>query len=105
MKEINEQQWLEKLEQKKTFAVFVHTSMCGTCNLARQMLDVLMAMDAEQPIYQINIQFMRQLQITYGIESVPCLLLFEEGRLTKRVYAMQSVSYLYEITVPLRKTE
>lgn len=34
---------------------------------------------------------------SYEIESVPCLLLFKEGQLRKKIYAFQSVPYLYGV--------
>lgn len=103
MTEINEAVWTEKVERNETFAVFLYTPLCGTCQLGAQMLDVIMAIDPNQSIYQINVSYMKELQITYNVESVPCFMLFENGQLAKKIYAMQSVSNLYELTAPLRK--
>lgn len=102
MKEITEKEWNDLLGCKESFAVFVYTPMCGTCKLGFQMLHVIMTMNPEQRIYQCNIQFMKQLQNTFCIESVPCLLLFENGKMINRVYALHSVIHLYELTAFLR---
>lgn len=46
--------------------------------------------------YEMNINTAPHLAQQWEISSVPALLLFREGVLIERHYAMQSVGFLYE---------
>ncbi|MCI2255141.1 thioredoxin family protein [Domibacillus sp. 8LH] len=81
---------------KPKSALYVYTSMCGTCQVAGKMLDVVEAMNTDVPLQRININYYEEIAHRFEIESVPCLLLFEQGVLKKKIYAFQSVPYIYE---------
>lgn len=81
---------------KPKAALYAYTSMCGTCQVAGKMLDVVEAMNTGVPLERININYYEEIARDYQIESVPCLLLFEQGVLKKKIYAFQSVPYIYE---------
>ncbi|OKL37715.1 thioredoxin family protein [Domibacillus mangrovi] len=77
-------------------ALYVYTPMCGTCQVAGKMLDVVEAMNIDLPLERVNLNYHEDLAREFGVESVPCLLLISEGKLKKKVYAFQSVPYIYE---------
>lgn len=103
MIELTEREWLLKIAQNETFAVYVYTPLCGTCKVGKQMMDIVLELDSDQLIYQSDIQYMTVPQERFKIESVPCLLLFQEGVLIRKIYALHSVPHLYEATAFLRK--
>lgn len=91
------------IPEKEPFALYVYTSMCGTCQVAGKMLDVIEAAGAPVSIERVNISYEEALAKQFQIESVPCLLLFKEGEISKKIYAFQSVPYIYEEMQQLAK--
>lgn len=85
----------ERIEQDELTILYVYTPLCGTCQLANKMLTVVEAALPALRIGKINLNYSPDLAIKYEIESVPSLLIFQKGQLQKRVYAFQSVEYLY----------
>ncbi|OMP67829.1 thioredoxin family protein [Domibacillus epiphyticus] len=77
-------------------ALYAYTPMCGTCQVAGKMLDVVEAMNIDVPLRRINLNYHEDIAHLFAIESVPCLLLFSNGKLIKKIYAFQSVPYIYE---------
>lgn len=95
MKEWTEEQF--EWAKKRSSALYVYTPMCGTCLVASKMMEVVAHLVPKRNIGQMNVNYHSQLALDYEIESVPCLLIFDEGELTKKVYAFQSVPFLYEL--------
>ncbi|WP_242216602.1 thioredoxin family protein [Bacillus cereus group sp. BfR-BA-01380] len=81
-------------DQDKT-VLYVYTLMCGTCQLAKKMLTVVEATLPDLEIGMLNVNYVPHFALEYKIESVPCLLIFEKNQLVKKIYAFQSVKYLY----------
>jgi thioredoxin 1 len=85
------------IQQKRTFYLYLYTPMCGTCQIASRMLDIIHELLPDLSCGKLNINFSQSLAMQYKIESVPCLLIFKEGNLDEKIYAFQSVPYLYDI--------
>ncbi|HDX9579739.1 thioredoxin family protein [Bacillus cytotoxicus] len=81
-------------DQEKT-VLYVYTPMCGTCQLAKKMLTVVEVALPHLEIGMLNVNYAPHFAREYQIESVPCLLIFEKNQLVKKIYAFQSVEYLY----------
>ncbi|OLN22589.1 thiol reductase thioredoxin [Domibacillus antri] len=89
-------QFIQPLMAAPKAALYAYTPMCGTCQVAGRMLDVVEAMNIDVPLERINLNYYEDLAREFEIESVPCLLLFSNGKLKKKIYAFQSVPYIYE---------
>ncbi|WP_201714326.1 thioredoxin family protein [Rossellomorea arthrocnemi] len=77
-------------------AVYLYTPMCGTCQVAGKMIDVVEKLPQSFHFAKANLNYLPQFAEELSIESVPCLLLFKDGEEMERIYAFQSVPYLYE---------
>ncbi|MHC0038216.1 thioredoxin family protein [Pseudoneobacillus sp. C159] len=95
MIEYNQEQLKEFLSSNQSGIIYLYTPLCGTCQTASKMLNVVEAL-LELPFLQVNLNYARDAALSLGIESVPCLLIVNEGRLIEKVYAFHSVPYLYE---------
>lgn len=84
------------LDKEETVCLFVYTPLCGTCQLAERMLEVVKELFPGIPFYKTDINYMPERAVTWKIESVPCLLLFDGGNIVQKLYAFHSVTYLYE---------
>ncbi len=87
-------QALIKIE--KATAVYAFTPMCGTCQVASKMLDVIKELPNPFTFVRINANYFPDFAEEQSIESVPCLLLFKDGVCIQKIYAFQSVPFLYE---------
>ena len=97
MKEWTKEQWQEAMKKETLAAFYLYTPMCVTCAVATKMLTVVEELLPQLPIGKANLNYVEALAYEYEIESVPCLLVERNGNITEKVYAFQSVLYLYEI--------
>jgi len=88
--------WIEAGERQ--IIVFGHTPFCGTCRVARRMLEVVEQMNPEIDVYALDLNFAPAFIQKYRISSTPSLSVFEPGRRgePRTVYAMQSVPHLLD---------
>ncbi|MDQ0219681.1 thioredoxin [Peribacillus cavernae] len=97
MQEWTEQELNTAIQWKRTFCLYLYTPMCGTCQVASRMLSVSLELLPDVTCGKMNMNFSKKLAMQYEIESVPCLMIFKEGKLNRKIYAFQSVPYLYEV--------
>ncbi|MEH7082850.1 thioredoxin family protein [Neobacillus drentensis] len=83
------------IEGKTNGLVYFYTPMCGTCQVASKMLQVIEEL-VEVDMGKMNLNFYPDLAREYEIESVPCLLLVEAGEVKETLYAFHSVPFLLE---------
>jgi len=89
---------LDALMNTKPFVIaYFHTPTCGTCRIAEKMLTVAMETLSFADVYRCNINLMPQRATEWEITSIPCLLILQNGFVTRRVYAFQSVTHVYEL--------
>jgi thioredoxin-like negative regulator of GroEL len=96
MKKIEPFEIDEAIGNEEIVCLYLYTPMCGTCQLAKRMLEVVEELFPFLPFYQTDINYMPERAAAWKIESVPCLLLFQGGNIVKKWYAFHSVPYLYE---------
>ena len=96
MIECNEEQ-VSRLADKEKAILYLYTPFCGTCQLAKKMMTVVEAMLPALEINMANLNYLPKQASDWEIESVPCLLVFENGRVVSKTYAFHSVEHLYHI--------
>jgi len=97
MEEWSKEQWDAVVQSGEKAAFYLYTPMCGTCAVASKMMTVVEQLLPQLQVGKANINFIEQIAYAHKIESVPCLLVCEGGEVTEKVYAFQSVPYLYEL--------
>ncbi|MEO4054391.1 thioredoxin family protein [Solibacillus sp. CAU 1738] len=97
MEEWSIKQWQTYASSADITAFYLYTPMCGTCAVASKMMDVVVELLPNVPIGMANINYTNNLAFDLEIESVPCLLITKDGKVTEKVYAFQSVTNLYAI--------
>ncbi|WP_413380611.1 thioredoxin family protein [Alkalihalobacillus sp. 1P02AB] len=101
MKEISIERFEQKLHQRDSVEfLYVYTPLCGTCKLASKMIEIVEATNEQMTINQLNINHAAHFAQKWKIESVPCLLVFQNGLGVERLYAFQSVAYLFDTLKP-----
>jgi thioredoxin 1 len=84
------------LEDKKTGYLYFYTPMCGTCQVAGKMLTVIDQLLPEIHSGKADLNYLPEMAERFEIESVPCLIVLSKGEVLEKIYAFQSVPYLYE---------
>ncbi|WP_018661792.1 thioredoxin family protein [Heyndrickxia acidiproducens] len=96
MEDWTKEQIGERIKQEQKLALYFYTPLCGTCQLAGKMMEVVEAAAGQFTYAKANLNYVPEMAERFHIESVPCLLLFDNGRLKDKVYAFQSVPFLFE---------
>ena len=97
MNDWSEQEVNEMIQSNAPFCLYLYTPMCGTCQVASRMLTVVKELIPNETIGKCDLNYMPAKAREWLIESVPCLLIFRNGEIEKRIYAFRSVDYLYTI--------
>ncbi|GGI15993.1 thioredoxin family protein [Gottfriedia solisilvae] len=88
---------MQRIESKETTILYIYTAMCGTCQVASKMLEIVNEILPNLPLSKQNINDLTQEAQHWKIESVPCLLIFDKGEIKQKIYAFQSVPYLHDL--------
>lgn len=96
MKEWTRQEWEDQTRNSVVTAYYLYAPMCGTCQVASKMLEVVEELLPNVQIGKANLNYEEELAIDHEIESVPCLLISKNGEISNKIYAFQSVPFLFE---------
>ena len=88
--------WEQKMQESQAF-LYLYTPLCGTCEVASKMLEIVKVLNPSLQVGKINVNYNQNIAIKYKVESVPCLLIAENGIIQQKIYAFQSVPYLNDL--------
>ncbi|TFJ91756.1 thioredoxin family protein [Lentibacillus salicampi] len=89
------QQITDDVLEQNRYLLYIYTPFCGTCALARSMLDKIESVHQQDIFYEMNASLHSDFMQEYKIESVPCLLIVEDGDVQDKVYAFKSIANIY----------
>lgn len=84
------------LKQEDSFILYLYTPLCGTCQVAGKMVEVVSELLPTLSWVKMDLNYIPELAENWEIENVPCLLIMNKGTIEERFYAFHSVPYLYE---------
>lgn len=88
MKELNKDNFTEKvLKSKGKVLVDFNADWCGPCKMLKPILENL---SKDYKIYSVNVDKNSELASSYDVMSIPCLLVFEDGKIKNRSIGMTS---------------
>ncbi|MBP2240415.1 thioredoxin-like negative regulator of GroEL [Cytobacillus eiseniae] len=87
---------IENAQAEEISYLYLFTPLCGTCQVAGKMLSVITALTPDMHIGKADLNYMPDIAEKWGVESVPCLLIFKKGNLEEKLYAFHSVPYLLD---------
>jgi thiol-disulfide isomerase/thioredoxin len=76
--------------------IYIYTPFCGTCKVAKKMLDTIESMDGTPTFLAMNASLFPNFMQEHQIESVPCLVVMRKGKILKKIYAFKSVLDMLE---------
>lgn len=83
--------------QSDHYILFIHSPFCGTCQLARAMLDHIEAVHKQDIFLEMNAALHPEFMQENKIESVPCLLIMDQGKIAEKVYVFHSIANIYHV--------
>ncbi|MBY0096987.1 thioredoxin family protein [Mesobacillus maritimus] len=84
------------IQNKETGLVYFYTPICGTCQMAGKMLEVIAKLFPNMKIGRTDLNYIPALAEQFEVKSVPCLLIIQNGQVMETIFAFQSVPYLHE---------
>ncbi len=89
------------LNKKQNIKIyFCYTPLCGTCKLAKKMLESWNEKHQETTIYSINLNINRKLAMDWKIKSVPYIAIFVNGMKAHEFYAFHSIENIHRQLAP-----
>ncbi len=74
----------DKITNKKIALIDFWAPWCMPCQMLTPVLEEISEEMPELIIAKVNVDDEPELAIKYGINSIPCLMLFENGKLTNK---------------------
>lgn len=78
-----------------SYLLYIHTPFCGTCHLAKSILDQIESAHQQDVFYEMNASLFPSFMQEQKIESVPCLLIKKDGDIKEKIYVFHSVPNIY----------
>lgn len=96
LQEIDHSKLLTIVLENDLVVAVAHTPTCGTCTVAKKMLIIIKATLEHVPIVSINLNLNESLAREQEIMSVPCILIYKNKSCVEKIYAFESVPFLYK---------
>ena len=95
---VNESDFREQvLENSGTVLVDFWATWCGPCRMLAPILEELSGQHPELKIVKVDVDENRDLALQYGIESIPTLLVFEQGKLVRQAVGARPKAGVLEL--------
>jgi len=93
------QEITEQALNEERYLLYIYTPFCGTCSVARTMLEKIESVHKETIFYEMNASYFPEFMYDNKIESVPCLLIKEENQIKEKIYAFRSIGNIYSYLI------
>ena len=93
--EANKEIFEKEIKEGKVLVDF-NASWCGPCQMLKPVLEQLSEDRKDIKFISIDTDKKEELARSFGIMSIPCLILFEDGKEVKKAIGFQSKSNLEE---------
>ncbi len=87
MIEINQEKFEKEVLNEKLVLVDFNATWCGPCRMLKPVLEEI---SDKYKIVSIDVDENMDLARDYGIQTIPCLLVFKEGKEVKRSVGLKS---------------
>ena len=95
---VNEESFEEQVLRSKTpVLVDFYADWCGPCQMLKPVLEELAEERSDRKIVSVNVDGAPSLAMRYGVMSIPCLILFENGQEADRAVGYRPKEALEEL--------
>lgn len=85
----------DKKLKRDDLLLYIHTPFCGTCHVARAMLEKIESIHQRNIFYEMNASYYPGFMQEEKIKSVPCLYIKINGKVKEKVYVFHSIANIY----------
>lgn len=97
LKHINEENFEnEVLKSKSPILVDFFATWCGPCQMLGPVLERIGNSRAEFDIAKVDVDQAQELAIKYGVEVVPTIVIFKDGKVMNKIEGFMSESEILE---------
>lgn len=89
------QPFTSEIQEKGSYLLYISSPFCGTCHLARSILETIEDIHGETLFAELNASIEPKFMQEHQIESVPCLLIVKDNVLQEKIYTFFSVAHMY----------
>ena len=82
------------LTSKEKVLVDFYADWCGPCRMLGPILDEI---SKDHTVYKVNVDNEPELAQNYGIMSIPCMIIFKDGKEVNRLVGLRSKSDILEL--------
>lgn len=90
---------MQEITQKQLdgpdYLLYIYTPFCGTCHVARTMLEKIESVHQKEVFYKMNASLYPEFMKDHKVESVPCLLIKNNNEIKEKIYAFRSIPNIY----------
>ena len=99
MEIINEQQFSQKvLSSNKLVLVDFFATWCGPCHMIAPILEqVSKESNGEYEVYKVDIDQNENLARSYGIMSIPTMILFKDGQIVDKMIGFRPKNQIVDV--------
>lgn len=87
----------EVLKEEKTVLVDFNADWCGPCRMLSPILEEIAASRDDIKIVSVNIDDEEELAEKYGVSSIPCLVVFKDGKEVNRSVGLKPKDAIIEL--------
>lgn len=87
----------EVLKEDKTVLVDFNADWCGPCRMLSPILEEIAASRDDIKIASVNIDDEEELAEMYGVSSIPCLVVFKDGKEVNRSVGLKPKDAIIEL--------
>lgn len=74
-----------------------YAEWCGPCKMIAPILEEIAKEQPELPIAKINVDELTEIAISYGIQSIPTLLVMENGEITNKAIGFRTKEQILDL--------
>ena len=96
MSKVIEEKEFEKevLKNKETVLVDFYADWCGPCKMLGPILEEV---GKDHKVFKVNVDNEPELAQEYGVMSIPCMVLFKDGKEANRMVGLRPKSEIVEL--------
>ena len=84
----------EVLKADRPVILDFYADWCGPCKMLGPILDEI---SKDHTVYKVNVDNEPELAQNYGIMSIPCMIIFKDGKEVNRMVGLRSKSDILEL--------